>query len=73
MRDVESVALVVTVQCLSCGSAYSKPAGGGTVRTNPGCPTCGYLGWSRGGELRDELEPPRSAADRPPARLVRPH
>ncbi len=44
--DVESLTLVVTVHCLSCGSAYIKPAGGGTVKTNPGCPKCGYLGWS---------------------------
>jgi hypothetical protein len=33
------------VRCLSCGNAYVKPAGGGTVSTNPGCPVCGYVGW----------------------------
>jgi predicted nucleic acid-binding Zn-ribbon protein len=42
---VDSLTLV-PVQCLSCGSAYVKPAGVGTVKTNPGCPRCGYLGWS---------------------------
>jgi hypothetical protein len=34
-----------SVSCLDCGSVYSKPAGGGTTATNPGCPDCGYLGW----------------------------
>jgi hypothetical protein len=33
------------VRCLSCGSAYTKPTGGGTVLANPGCPSCGYVGW----------------------------
>lgn len=33
------------VRCLSCGSAYAKPLGGGTVQANPGCPDCGYVGW----------------------------
>jgi hypothetical protein len=34
-----------SVRCLECGYEYSKPAGGGTSATNPGCPECGYLGW----------------------------
>jgi hypothetical protein len=34
-----------SVQCLGCGVVYAKPAGGGTVRENPGCPECGYVGW----------------------------
>jgi hypothetical protein len=33
------------VRCLDCGAVYSKPAAGGTVTANPGCPECGYLGW----------------------------
>ena len=33
------------VRCLECGVAYSKPADGGTVAKNPGCPMCGYVGW----------------------------
>jgi hypothetical protein len=33
------------VRCLECGTIYAKPAGGGTVQENPGCPKCGYLGW----------------------------
>jgi len=34
-----------SVCCLECGDIYSKPVGGGTVEMNPGCPTCGYVGW----------------------------
>ena len=33
------------VRCLACGTAYAKPSGGGSVKENPGCPSCGYLGW----------------------------
>lgn len=41
------------VRCLDCGLAYAKPAGGGTVRDNPGCPSCGYLGWIPAGVAYD--------------------
>jgi hypothetical protein len=34
------------VRCLGCGALYVKPAGGGTVSANPGCPECGYVGWA---------------------------
>jgi hypothetical protein len=40
-----SLAVVESVRCLECGVVYAKPAGGGTVRANPGCPECGYVGW----------------------------
>jgi hypothetical protein len=43
--DKGNVAAIETVRCLSCGAAYAKPAGGGTVYANPGCPECGYAGW----------------------------
>jgi hypothetical protein len=33
------------VRCLECGTVYSKPLAGGTVESNPGCPSCGYVGW----------------------------
>jgi hypothetical protein len=33
------------VRCLECGAKYVKPADGGTVHENPGCPKCGYSGW----------------------------
>jgi predicted nucleic acid-binding Zn-ribbon protein len=46
IKAVETLTLVVTVHCLACGATYSKPQGRGTVKTNPGCPECGYLGWS---------------------------
>ena len=39
------IARVDSVRCLQCGDVYPKPAGPGTVRANPGCPECGYLGW----------------------------
>ena len=34
-----------SVRCLECGDVYAKPATGDTARQNPGCPTCGYIGW----------------------------
>jgi hypothetical protein len=40
-----TLALVESVRCLECGAVYAKPAAGGTVRANPGCPECGYVGW----------------------------
>jgi predicted nucleic acid-binding Zn-ribbon protein len=40
-----SLTVVESVRCLECGSVYAKPAAGGTVRENPGCPDCGYVGW----------------------------
>ncbi len=39
------LALLESVRCLECGEIYSKPNAGGTVQKNPGCPTCGYVGW----------------------------
>ena len=45
-REAESSLTVLErVRCLDCGELYSKPTNGGTVRANPGCPKCGYLGW----------------------------
>jgi hypothetical protein len=37
--------VVESVRCLECGTVYGKPAAGGTVLENPGCPDCGYVGW----------------------------
>jgi hypothetical protein len=42
---LRSLALLESVRCLECGDVYSKPVAGGTVQQNPGCPTCGYVGW----------------------------
>jgi hypothetical protein len=43
--DRPTLAVLESVRCLECGLVYSKPAGGGTVTKNPGCPECGYVGW----------------------------
>jgi len=40
-----SLAMLESVRCLECGEVYSKPSAGGTVVKNPGCPSCGYVGW----------------------------
>jgi NAD-dependent SIR2 family protein deacetylase len=40
-----STATVIRVQCLACGCAYEKPETDRTIRANPGCPECSYLGW----------------------------
>jgi hypothetical protein len=37
--------MLESVRCLECGEVYVKPAAGGTVEKNPGCPLCGYVGW----------------------------
>ena len=34
-----------TVTCLECGTAYPKPKNGSTTARNPGCPSCGSVGW----------------------------
>lgn len=66
------------VRCLDCGLAYAKPAGGGTVRDNPGCPSCGYLGWIPAGvdayDVTSEGAPSaRSVVDLRPHRAVPRH
>ncbi len=33
------------VRCLACRRVYDKPSAGTTVGRNPGCPSCGYVGW----------------------------
>ena len=45
MAAAGNVIQVERVRCLDCSTSYSKPADGGTVHENPGCPRCGYLGW----------------------------
>ena len=44
--EAPRLTVVTSVRCLECGAVYAKPAGGGTVRENPGCPECGYVGWA---------------------------
>lgn len=45
--DLRPLARIERVRCLGCSASYVKPAGGGTVSANPGCPECGYVGWVR--------------------------
>jgi hypothetical protein len=63
--------VVESVQCLECGAVYAKPLGGGTVRENPGCPDCGYVGWisTSPAALNEAWTPSRSAAGRQPHRF----
>jgi hypothetical protein len=44
-RVLNRLRVLETVLCLECGEIYSKPVGGGTVKKNPGCPECAYVGW----------------------------
>jgi predicted nucleic acid-binding Zn-ribbon protein len=62
--DTPRLAPIETVRCLSCGAAYAKPSSGGTVRANPGCPECGYVGWVLASSLT-KLEPRRFDEDHP--------
>jgi hypothetical protein len=45
--DVDGrVVHIERVCCLECGTNYLKPCGGAAAaQRNPGCPSCGYLGW----------------------------
>jgi len=63
------LAVLESVRCLECSEIYSKPVAGGTVQKNPGCPTCGYVGWIPL-TVPDE-SPRRFAAGLRPRRLVR--
>jgi hypothetical protein len=63
-RDELRLSQIETVRCLSCGASYAKPASGGTVRANPGCPECGYVGWVLASSLT-RLEPRRFSEDHP--------
>ena len=52
------------VRCLECSARYVKPAEGGTVHENPGCPKCGYVGWISATIPASSHGPRRFAADR---------
>ena len=60
--------VVESVRCLECDAVYAKPRGGGTVRENPGCPECGYVGWmaTAAAAFNPDSLPCRSAAGRQP-------
>jgi predicted nucleic acid-binding Zn-ribbon protein len=59
-----NLAVLESVRCLDCGEIYAKPARGGTAAANPGCPTCGYVGWLSVTIPLGAAERYRSAADR---------
>lgn len=66
--------LLESVRCLECGGVYAKPSGGGTVRKNPGCPDCGYVGWLAAAVPLNGGSPPRrSAGGRRQALPPQPH
>lgn len=66
--------VLTRVRCLDCGNSYAKPAKGGTVEENPGCPRCGYLGWiPTSVEFTRGAEPTRSVADLRQRRASRRH
>jgi hypothetical protein len=69
-RTRPTLSLLESVRCLECGEIYAKPVGGGTVRQNPGCPSCGYVGWLAV-SLPPLYGPRRYAAGRPPRRHAR--
>ena len=64
MDDPENLVQLDRVRCLECGATYVKPADGGTVHRNPGCPRCGYVGWILATIPPRSAELPRSAGDR---------
>ena len=64
MSDRSDPSPTEMVRCLSCETLYAKPAGGGTVQENPGCPDCGYAGWVTASSLTP-VEPRRFDEDRP--------
>lgn len=59
-----------SVCCLECRRTYSKPAGGGTVWANPGCPHCGYVGWMPAPAVAGEARAARRSAERHAEALV---
>ena len=63
MAAAGNVIHIERVRCLDCSTSYTKPAGGGTVHENPGCPRCGYLGWIATGLPTGPAAPGRSGGD----------
>jgi hypothetical protein len=64
-EELPNLTVVESVRCLECGAVYAKPSGGGTVRQNPGCPDCGYVGWmaAAGRPFKEVWRPRHSGAD----------
>jgi len=66
-----ALAVLASVRCLECGEIYSKPAAGSIVEKNPGCPTCGYVGWIPVSVPGEPRAPHRSGVDPPRGRFAR--
>ena len=64
-----ALSVLESVRCLECSEIYSKPVAGGTVHKNPGCPSCGYVGWIPL-SLPTESRPRHSASGQPPLRFA---
>jgi hypothetical protein len=63
--SAQPLSRIQRVKCLNCGLVYVKPSGGGTVSANPGCPTCGYVGWVlEGAAVKRDASPRHFAAGR---------
>jgi hypothetical protein len=60
--------MIESVRCLECGAVYAKPAGGGTVNANPGCPECGYVGWLSAAVPFSSASVRRHSGEDPPRR-----
>jgi hypothetical protein len=62
VSDHDGLVPVERVRCLECGFTYVKPCGGTTMRRNPGCPRCSYVGWiSAFVPVSETTEPRRQA------------
>ena len=73
MAAAGNVIHIERVRCLDCSTSYTKPADGGTVHENPGCPRCGYLGWISTGLPTVPAAPDRSGGDQRLRSVGRPH
>jgi hypothetical protein len=76
MGASDTVVHIERVCCLECETTYVKPAAGGTVDRNPGCPRCGYIGWISALVGRSSSRPGaprRFGADPRPSPAVQPH
>jgi predicted nucleic acid-binding Zn-ribbon protein len=70
-ESTSNVVQIDRVRCLECGTKYVKPADGGTVQENPGCPKCGYVGWISATIPATSSGPRRFGADRLPNQAAR--
>ena len=73
VTNVADVIPVERVRCLECAVTYVKPRGGNTMRRNPGCPRCGYVGWIAASvPVTPDAAPRRSVGDQLRRRRLQP-